>query len=106
MTVEDFQNEHGRQWHQVLNLPSTSSAFILLSLKRMAEIESLTDEQIRNDSAIILSDIRGWMRHERALLELPIMLEADPLSIEEEYVDPIQENHEEQIRRHNGNRRT
>ncbi len=101
MTREDFQQEHGRQLAQVLSLPSFNAALILLGLEVMDGICKLDDDQIRNNSAIILADIRGRLRHEKSMLSLPILTETTPTILQEEYVNAEEEAFEQFNRNHN-----
>lgn len=91
MTRDEFQQEHGAQYGQILRLDAFTNALILLSLEITQEILRLDDNDIRNNSPILLADYRGRLKHEHALLTLPIPPEPPPAPITEEYPDRVQE---------------
>lgn len=73
----------------------------LLSLEITEGIARLDDSQIKDNAAIILADIRGRLRHEKAMLTLPVITTdemATPLA--EEYVDQAAEAFEQFKRNH------
>lgn len=100
MTLEEFQDLHGAQFGQVLKLPSFNAALVFLSLQVCEGIKLLTDDQIRDNAVIVLSDLRGRLRHEFELLSLPVPQQAPTEQLTEEYVDPAKEAFEQFQKNH------
>ena len=100
MTLEEFQDRHGTQFGQILKLPAFNEALVFLSLKVCEEVKMLNDSEIRDNAVIILSDLRGRLRHEFELLSLPVPQEAPKENLVEEYVDQVAENFDQFNQRH------
>lgn len=97
---EQFQKQHGREWASIINQPSFNAGMVHLSVEALDRIRRLTDEEIRENSIIILSDLRGRLWHETELLSLPVIIEAAPTGdIAEEYPNSVDELYQEQLRK-------
>lgn len=94
--IDEFLQKHGAEFSRILRNPSFNAGMILLTLRVMDGIKNLTDDEITRNSLVILSDIRGRLRHETEILSLPVPPEEIDLNeVQEEYVDQIAENFQE-----------
>lgn len=94
MALEDFQLEHGAEWSKIINTHCFSAAMIFRSLEAVAYIKNLSDEKIKEDSLIILTDMRARARYEAELYSMAVIPEVAPADVSEEPVDQIEENFE------------
>ena len=70
-----------------------------ISLNTLERIASLTDIEITQNSVTILADLRGQLRHENALLSLPVVAEpVTQVEVREEPVDQVEESFKEHKR--------
>lgn len=98
MTDEEFLKSHGLQWAKIIQMNSFTAGMIRLTLEATARIQNLSDEEIKENSVVILSDLRGRLKHEAELFALPIPPEEPPPEIREEVVNQEEEFFKEQQR--------
>lgn len=67
-----FQNEHGEQWNAITKAPAFSAAMTSLNLAKMQEIMALSNEDIKDNAAIILAGLRDHLRHENDLFTIGV----------------------------------
>lgn len=99
MQRTDFLKANGGEWVSIIQSRSFMDGMTLLSLERLEKIRSLSNQEIKDDAVIILSELRGALQHEADLFNLaqpPEEQAEDPTA--PEYVDSIQENWEERQR--------
>lgn len=97
--LDEFLQKHGAEFSKILRNPSFNAGMILLTLRVMEGVKNLSDDEITRNSLVILSDIRGRLRHETEILSLPTPPEElDVNEVQEEYVDQITENFQESQR--------
>ena len=95
--LEEFQKAHGQQWGKILGMSSFNAGMIHLAIQAMEGIRNLSDDEITRNAAIILSDLRGRLRHESELLSLPVIVD-EPVKLDElapDYPDAQQEAYDE-----------
>lgn len=96
MNLEEFQALHGEAFAHILNNPAFSAGMIHLTIATTNRLKNLTDQEIRDNAAVILSDLRGRLRHEAELIALAVPPEpnglGDPM---EDYPDGIEEHFKE-----------
>lgn len=91
-SLKDFQSQHGAEWSQLLGTPAFGAALALANSEKIQSILLLSDDEIATRGAIILSDLRGHLKYEAALLALHEKKELVFQGLgEEEYPDPIAE---------------
>ncbi len=94
-----FQHSHGEAWAKIIQSEAFSAGMIHLSVKALNDIRLLTDEQITGNSVVILANLRGMLRHESQLFDLPIVQEDTGIpDLPTEYPDQIDELFEEHQR--------
>lgn len=91
-SLKDFQAQHGSAWGELIGKPAFAAALALAHEEQIEKIRSLSDEEIAAKGAIILSDLRGHLKYEQALLGLHerkefVFQQLGP----EEYPDPEKE---------------
>lgn len=99
--LENFQAAHGGEWAGLVSSPAFSAAFVLLNGEKIQSIAALTDDEIAIHAQIILSDLRGHLQHEFALLGLHEQKSLVFQQLDhEEYPDPIDEAREQSEQEH------
>lgn len=68
--LKDFQNQHGREWAEIVSLPAFGAALALAQSEKLREVIGLTDEQIALHGANLIADLRGFLQYESGLLGL------------------------------------
>lgn len=68
--LEEFQKTFGSEWRGIVSSPCFAAAFRLLHVQKVAELAFKSDEEIEKNSREILSDLRGWLKHEAAMITL------------------------------------
>ncbi len=97
--LQEFQKTHGQQWQKIVGMRSFNEGLILLNVAATEAIRQLTDDEISRNAVTILSDLRGRLRHEHALLSLPVPKEPMPTNdIREDYADAVEEAFQEHER--------
>lgn len=100
--LEEFQKKHGRAWAKIIELPSFNAGMVHLSIQAMETIKRLSDQEIKDNSAIILADLRGRLRHETELFSLPVLIEPEVTDdVREDYPNSIDEHFAEHQRQEN-----
>lgn len=98
MGLEDFQKTHGQEWSEIVRSSSFGSALSLATAEKLEEVRELSDEDIILKGPVILSDLRGHLRYETALLglhETKPSVFSDPIT--EEYPNPEKEAFEQEL---------
>lgn len=72
-STELFQKRHGADWGAIVTRPAFSAALLHVNSDVVQAITVLTDEEIDTHGKIILSDLRGALRHEAKLIELSVI---------------------------------
>lgn len=72
----------------------------LVSIEKLEAIKNLTPEQIRDNGAVLLADLSGWLKHEQALLDIPLRTDKSPTDLgEPTYPNPEEEIDDLELRR-------
>lgn len=94
---EEFQQQHGAEFAQILQSNAFNAAMINLSISFMEVVRLMSDEDISKNAVVVLSDLRGKMRYQTDLISLGVVSETPP-EITEEYVDQVKEHAAEMAR--------
>lgn len=89
--LQEFQNQHGQAWGEIVNSPAFTAAMMLLNAEKMAFIAALTPADIESSGKLILADLVGHLRHENDLAGLPTKEEFVFAEVKEDYPNPIDE---------------
>lgn len=68
--LEVFQKQHGQDWAKITRSPCFEAAMQLLNVEKVSDIAAMDDETMSKYGLQVLADLRGHLKHERALLTL------------------------------------
>lgn len=89
--LDEFQQAYGPDWLRIVQSAPFKAGLLLLNIRKLDSITSLTNEQIEQNGREILADLRGHMILETDLMSLHTMKESGlPTEETEEYFSPTQ----------------
>jgi hypothetical protein len=89
--LEEFQQVHGPEWLRIVQSPAFRAGLLLLNIRKIDSIATLTNEDIEKHGREIVSDLRGHVRLENDLMSLHTMKDFTlPSEEAEEYFSPTQ----------------
>lgn len=71
--LEQFQQDHGAQWNQIIDSPAFGAAMLYLNTQKITSITQLSDDDIEARGKLVLADLRGHLNHENDLMRLHVM---------------------------------
>lgn len=72
MTKDGFQQAHGPAWAAITANPAFFAAMQHVSTAKLQRIATITDTEIKEHGTAILSDFRGHLQLENALIDLAV----------------------------------
>lgn len=89
--VEEFQRAYGDEWLRILQMPAFRAGIALLNIRKLDELQNLSNEQVDKFSVPILAGLIGQLKHENDLCSLHKAKEDKfPWDETEEYFPPEQ----------------
>lgn len=90
-TLKEFKAGHGNEWHIIVNSPAFKAAMLLLNIRKLNTLTTLSNEDIEQHGREILADLRGHLQHENDLVSLHTKEDFSlPYEEPEDYYSPEQ----------------
>lgn len=83
-----FQKQYGERWAAIAHGPELTGALLAVNAPLFNEIISLTPEQINASGNVILAQLQGQLKHERALIDLSIVHPVISSDLQTTYPNP------------------
>lgn len=71
--LQEFQQAYGPDWLRIVQSAPFKAGLLLLNIRKLDSITTLTNGDIEKNGREILADLRGHMKHENDLMSLHTM---------------------------------